>query len=45
MGGRGRAARDPGGGRYRHYLLWITELPPGEDHVEISEMELFRQNR
>jgi serine/threonine-protein kinase len=30
------------GRSYRHYLLWITELAPGDDRVEISELELFR---
>ena len=29
---------------YRHYLLWITELPPDEDHAEIAELTL-RQNK
>ncbi len=28
--------------RYRHYLLWITALPPGGDHVEIAEITLYR---
>ncbi|HEV3001128.1 MAG TPA: protein kinase [Solirubrobacteraceae bacterium] len=28
--------------KHRHYLLWITQLPDGEDRVEIAELELFR---
>ena len=28
-------------GRYRYYLVWITELPPGTDRVEISDVSLF----
>ena len=27
---------------HRHYLLWITKLPPEGDRVEIAELELFR---
>jgi serine/threonine-protein kinase len=35
-----------GGRAYRYYLLWITALPPSGDHVEISELRLYRlQNR
>ena len=32
------------GERYRYYLVWITELPPGEERVEISELALFQRN-
>ena len=27
---------------YRYYLVWITDLPEGEDKVSLSEVELFR---
>jgi serine/threonine-protein kinase len=27
---------------FRRYLVWITALPPGGDHVEISEILLYR---
>jgi serine/threonine-protein kinase len=33
---------DTRGTRYRYYLIWITELPPDGDHVEIGEVSLFR---
>ena len=29
------------GKAYRYYLVWITELPPGENRVEISDVSLF----
>jgi serine/threonine-protein kinase len=29
------------GKAYRYYLVWITELPPGEHRVEISDVSLF----
>jgi serine/threonine-protein kinase len=29
------------GKAYRYYLVWITQLPPGADRVEISEVRLF----
>ena len=28
--------------RFRHYLLWITQLPPGGDSVEVGEITLYR---
>ncbi|MEY2512939.1 MAG: eukaryotic-like serine/threonine-protein kinase [bacterium] len=28
--------------RYRHYLVWITKLPPGEQSVQISEILMFK---
>ena len=30
---------------YRYYLVWITQLPQGGDHVSISDLALFRQKR
>jgi serine/threonine-protein kinase len=30
------------GAEARHVLLWITRLPPDREHVEISEIALFR---
>jgi serine/threonine-protein kinase len=30
---------------YRYYLVWITQLPPGGNHVAISDLSLFRQKR
>ena len=32
------------GKRYRYYMLWITQLPPQQQRVEISELTLY-QNR
>jgi tRNA A-37 threonylcarbamoyl transferase component Bud32 len=32
------------GERYRYYLVWITELPPTSQRVEISEIALFQRN-
>jgi tRNA A-37 threonylcarbamoyl transferase component Bud32 len=34
-----------GGRRYRYYLVWITQLPPGQERVEISEIKLFAPQR
>jgi len=31
-----------GGASYRYYLLWITDLPPGQQSASISEVSLFR---
>jgi serine/threonine-protein kinase len=31
------------GERYRFYLVWITELPPDSQRVEISEVALFER--
>jgi serine/threonine-protein kinase len=28
--------------RYRHYLVWITKLPPGQQSVQISEILMFK---
>jgi serine/threonine-protein kinase len=40
--GTEQIALDARGREHRHYLLWITELPPEGDKVEIAELELFR---
>jgi eukaryotic-like serine/threonine-protein kinase len=32
---------DPGGVRYRYYLIWIVKLPPSSETAEISEVTLF----
>jgi serine/threonine-protein kinase len=34
---------DTGGERYRYYLVWITELPPDTERVEIGELALFER--
>ncbi|MEA2384353.1 MAG: eukaryotic-like serine/threonine-protein kinase [Solirubrobacteraceae bacterium] len=39
---RTRVKLDPGGKRYRYYLVWITKLPPGKSSVQIAEIRLFR---
>ena len=39
---RTRVKLDPGGKRYRYYLVWITKLPPGGSSVSIAEIRLFR---
>jgi tRNA A-37 threonylcarbamoyl transferase component Bud32 len=39
---RTRVKLDPGGKRYRYYLVWITKLPPEESSVQIAEIRLFR---
>jgi hypothetical protein len=31
---------DTGDRRYGYYLVWITELPPGRDKVEITQLTL-----
>jgi len=31
---------DTGDKRYRYYLVWITKLPPNEDHVGITQVTL-----
>jgi eukaryotic-like serine/threonine-protein kinase len=33
---------DTGGKRYRYYLVWITQLPPNQSKVELSDLALFR---
>ncbi len=30
------------GARYRYYLVWITELPPGMEFASLAELTLFR---
>jgi eukaryotic-like serine/threonine-protein kinase len=42
---RTRVKVDTGGRRDRYYLVWITQLPPGEQSVEIAEIRLFRRTR
>ena len=37
-----RVDLDTAGNRFRYYLVWITELPPGADQVQISEIRLFK---
>jgi eukaryotic-like serine/threonine-protein kinase len=39
---RTRVKLDPGGTRYRYYLVWITKLPPEQSSVKIAEIRLFR---
>jgi serine/threonine-protein kinase len=36
---------DAGGKRYRFYLVWITELPPGQQRVDIGELALFEMKK
>ena len=38
-------ALNPGGRRYRYYLLWITTLPPGQEMASIAELTLFQLSR
>ncbi|MDP2709928.1 MAG: protein kinase [Solirubrobacteraceae bacterium] len=42
IGAREEIDLDTAGNRYRHYLVWITKLPPGERSAKISELFLFR---
>jgi serine/threonine-protein kinase len=39
---RTRVRINPGGKRYRYYLVWITKLPPEQSSVKIAEIRLFR---
>jgi serine/threonine-protein kinase len=39
---RTRVKINPGGKRYRYYLVWITKLPPEQSTVDIAEIRLFR---
>jgi len=32
---------DTAGNRFRYYLIWIEQLPPGSESVEITEVVLF----
>jgi serine/threonine-protein kinase len=32
------------GERYRYYLVWITQLPPDSQRVEIGEIALLQRN-
>ena len=36
-----RFSLDDGKGSYRYYLVWITRLPAGQSHVEVSEIALL----
>ena len=38
--GKQRFELDTAGKDYRYYLVWITKLPPGEDHVGITQVTL-----
>jgi tRNA A-37 threonylcarbamoyl transferase component Bud32 len=40
---RQRFKLDAGGKRYRYYLVWITQLPPNQQRVEIGELALFQR--
>jgi eukaryotic-like serine/threonine-protein kinase len=35
---------DTNGRSYRYYLVWITKLPPDDDHVEIGEISVFKSS-
>jgi serine/threonine-protein kinase len=39
---RERIQLDTAGQRFRYYLIWITQLPPGKEKAEISEVLLFQ---
>jgi serine/threonine-protein kinase len=36
---------DTAGTEFRYYLVWITELPPGAERAQISEIRLFQKVR
>jgi len=38
--GKQRFELDTGDERYRYYLVWITKLPPGQDHVGMTQVTL-----
>jgi hypothetical protein len=42
LGRRGRIDLDTAGRDFSHYLIWITELSPDENKVEIAEAQLLR---
>ena len=42
---RQRFSLETGGKRYRYYLVWITELPPESEKVEITEITIQRPAR
>jgi hypothetical protein len=42
IGARSTIAINPSGLLYGYYLVWITELPPGHETAEISEITLFK---
>jgi len=37
-----RIQLNPGGQRFRYYLVWITTLPPGMQSASIAELTLFK---
>ena len=39
---KGRIDLDSAGSEFTHYLIWITELSPDENKVEINEAQLLR---
>jgi hypothetical protein len=39
---RERIQLNPGGGRFRYYLLWITTLPPNTESAGITDLTLFK---
>jgi serine/threonine-protein kinase len=44
-GTRERVSLDTAGNRFRYYLIWITKIPESSEHVEISEVFLYRVKR
>jgi eukaryotic-like serine/threonine-protein kinase len=42
VGGREQIELTAAGRDHRHYLLWITALPPDEEKVEIGELALYQ---
>ena len=38
IGAREQIDLDTAGNRYGRYLVWITKLPPGQDHVGITQV-------
>ena len=39
---KGRIDLDTAGRDFSHYLIWITEIPPDENKVELAEAQLLR---
>jgi serine/threonine-protein kinase len=42
---RTRIALDTGSARLRYYLVWITQLPPGQGRTDIAELVLSQRSR
>ena len=40
-----RIPLDSGTQVYRYYLVWITQLPPGQNRADIAELVLFQRHR